>query len=500
MTPGFTGTPVYSPSSTIAVSVPGTYTALIKDNTSGCASKVPMSILQNTTSPKWDTLIIPTRILDCYKPTMVLEAISSNVHTQYNWSFPGVLGNVFSNTIAVNANTANVTSSVIANYTFLLTDTINLCVTQTVIPLFQNLYPPKAKFSLSGNQISCLTTSITLTNQSTSGIPPGSIFPVAGPAVAYYWYPPIPQPTLQLSTTYKAKWPGIYVMVARDAANGCTASTSSIIADTRVHPVINSPLVPPPFVMPCGGQHVTIKPILKPDDDYNYRWYVPPGAVISDANKLELLTSGIGTYTIVVTNKVNGCVSTGTVEVINDTLQADFTPLPDRGFAPLPVLFNNLSTSKTGTSGIVTVWGFGNGNTILTDSASVKPQTNYYQPGIYTVTAFAIKGTCMDTVKKIITVDLPSMLQIPNVFTPNGDGINDTFFLKTAGLQSINITIYDRWGNKVYNTLSFTGNINWDGKNQYGINVADGIYFYLLEATGNDGKSFERKGNITLLR
>ena len=112
----------------------------------------------------------------------------------------------------------------------------------------------------------------------------------------------------------------------------------------------------------------------------------------------------------------------------------------------------------------------------------------------------AIKGSCVDTAYKTIKVELPSKMEVPNVFTPNGDGNNDVFFLKVANLTEINAVILDRWGNKVYETTSATGNIAWDGKNFGGKECASGVYFYIIKATGKDGKEYEAKGNVSLFR
>ena len=110
------------------------------------------------------------------------------------------------------------------------------------------------------------------------------------------------------------------------------------------------------------------------------------------------------------------------------------------------------------------------------------------------------KGACLDTIYKIIRVDIPSKLEVPNVFTPNGDGSNDIFFLKTTNLLEITAFIFDRWGNKVYEVTSSTGNIAWDGKNLNGKDCSVGTYFYIIKATGKDSKAYETKGSVSLFR
>lgn len=110
------------------------------------------------------------------------------------------------------------------------------------------------------------------------------------------------------------------------------------------------------------------------------------------------------------------------------------------------------------------------------------------------------KGSCVDSAYKVIRVDIPSKLEIPNVFTPNGDGSNDVFFLKTSNLTEITALIFDRWGNKVYDLTSGTGNIAWDGKNMEGKDSPAGTYFYIIKATGKDGTTYDKKGNVSLYR
>jgi gliding motility-associated-like protein len=113
---------------------------------------------------------------------------------------------------------------------------------------------------------------------------------------------------------------------------------------------------------------------------------------------------------------------------------------------------------------------------------------------------YVSKGTCLDTVSKVITVEMPSKLDVPNVFTPNGDGSNDVFFLKVANLTDISANIFDRWGNKVYESTSSTGNIAWDGTGMSGKELPAGTYFYVIKATGKDGMAYEKKGNVSIYR
>jgi gliding motility-associated-like protein len=204
---------------------------------------------------------------------------------------------------------------------------------------------------------------------------------------------------------------------------------------------------------------------------------------------------------LLVTNTVNGCKSIEIYEVVNGGLKADFVPSTTFGYAPLTVNFINTSQTSTGASSIFCLWSFGNG--VVTPTAvlnTLNQSATYLSAGTYSVVLFATKGTCTDSVMKIIRVEIPSKLEVPNIFTPNGDKVNDVFRLIGSSLNEITATIYDRWGNKVYDVTSETGNIGWDGKNLQGKDCPDGTYFYIIKAKGDDGKEFEQKGNVTLLR
>ena len=172
---------------------------------------------------------------------------------------------------------------------------------------------------------------------------------------------------------------------------------------------------------------------------------------------------------------------------------------PSTGFAPLTVSVTNNSASSANNLSISTVYNFGNGTYSVSFTATDVPVTTYKAPGTYSVMAWVRKGACLDSVMKVVVVDIPSSISIPNVFTPNNDNVNDILFVKTANMTEINMSIFDRWGHLVYELNGATA-IAWDGKNQMGKDCAEGTYFYIMTGKGKDGTDYKDKGNITLLR
>jgi gliding motility-associated-like protein len=89
-----------------------------------------------------------------------------------------------------------------------------------------------------------------------------------------------------------------------------------------------------------------------------------------------------------------------------------------------------------------------------------------------------------------------STLIIPNVFTPNGDTYNDFFTVQASGITTLSAEIYNRWGSLLYKWDGIDG--KWDGTYK-GSLASDGVYFYLITATGADKKEYKQQGSITLI-
>ena len=121
---------------------------------------------------------------------------------------------------------------------------------------------------------------------------------------------------------------------------------------------------------------------------------------------------------------------------------------------------------------------------------------NVDQPGLYVVTASNICGDFSDSA----FVDFYLCdLKVPNVFTPNADGSNDNFqLLFESGISSLNCIITNRWGNviRTFNEPSFT----WDGTNENGNAVQDGVYFYKIDAITDGGNEVSKHGFVHLVR
>jgi gliding motility-associated-like protein len=96
-----------------------------------------------------------------------------------------------------------------------------------------------------------------------------------------------------------------------------------------------------------------------------------------------------------------------------------------------------------------------------------------------------------------IEVTMNHNIYIPNIFTPNEDGVNDVFLVYGTGIVKIEMIVFDRWGEKLFtSTDQLKG---WDGVYKGKLSKND-VYVYLVNYTALDGKKYTKTGHVTLLK
>ena len=119
--------------------------------------------------------------------------------------------------------------------------------------------------------------------------------------------------------------------------------------------------------------------------------------------------------------------------------------------------------------------------------------------GCYSVVAVDLTGNPSSFATPFCVENCP-VFELPNAFTPNGDGQNDLYKpYRSRFIESINFTVYNQWGQVVYSTHD--PDINWNGENQSGKNLSDGVYYYTCEAfESQNGLPISLSGYIELIR
>lgn len=175
--------------------------------------------------------------------------------------------------------------------------------------------------------------------------------------------------------------------------------------------------------------------------------------------------------------------------------EASFDATPLIGNAPLDVNFTNTSDPATTYD-----WFFGNGDSISVNDLSSQ-STTYNEEGVYLVTLTISDGNCTDqaTQEIIVNLILPLYYDMPNVFTPNDDDVNDVFTINAENAVSLEMVILNRWGSVVFESNDVDA--AWNGQvGNSGAECNDGTYFYKFKIIGEDGQPIEEHGFVQLVR
>ncbi|MFH2141712.1 MAG: gliding motility-associated C-terminal domain-containing protein, partial [Bacteroidota bacterium] len=107
---------------------------------------------------------------------------------------------------------------------------------------------------------------------------------------------------------------------------------------------------------------------------------------------------------------------------------------------------------------------------------------------------------CLDTTEfKRFCLEDASLMEVPNIFTPNGDGKNDEFKVYSKTIVEFKCVIMDRWGKKIYEWEDVER--GWNGKIKgNGADASPGVYYYIITAVGQDDKTYEFQGSFNLMR
>lgn len=240
-----------------------------------------------------------------------------------------------------------------------------------------------------------------------------------------------------------------------------------------------------------------------PDFELNPQTFTPP---LEDV-----------TYNIQVSDSF-GCTNESSFFYESIHVNAEFTAEPTKGDAPLEVVF----TDKSIRGNYKYTWDFGEKtpdgkkvkNWVVTKDSLflfAEPFTHkFFIPGEYSV-SLTIESDlhCVDSfrLEPDIVVE-PSDLGIPNVFSPDGDGINDYFIPFSKSLRYLAVEIFSRSGVRVFNFIGEGEDLaawkGWDGNvNETSIKASPGVYYYVIRALGWDDVRYdtkEQRGFVYLYR
>ena len=261
------------------------------------------------------------------------------------------------------------------------------------------------------------------------------------------------------------------IIVVGTGANGCIA------ADTVFIDVFNLDFSPIDTAI-CSGDSIVLTPVLQGDTNgISYLWSSSnPNNVLSSItdSAIKVTAAARQYFTLQIQNNL-GCVDTDSIYVnMKQAAEVDFDYLNSPRCQNSIIEIQNISTFTDDY-----IWKL-NGQIVSRDRNSNFEINNLVEN---TVTLIGSNLTCTDSTTEVINATgLRELLQLKdaNVFTPNGDGLNDIFDPGFEGefIGCVDFQIFDRWGDKVFD--SNIGQYGWDGVTLRGRPAKIGIYFYII--------------------
>ncbi len=283
---------------------------------------------------------------------------------------------------------------------------------------------------------------------------------------------------------------GSFPVTVTVSENGCTASyTDSVIVYPKPDAEFN--LV---STIACAMQPVYFADTSQGDAPFIYNWNFGNGTSSNGQNpNTTYLSPGNYNVTLIITSQ-HGCKDT-----ITRSNVAQVYPLPTAGFEVTPadtsIFYPNVYLTDHSISAATwqIFWGDG-----TSGNESNAPHT-YLKPGIYTVTQVVanIYG-CTDTAISHVIIRPEFRFWVPNAFTPGGDDLNEVFKPVIIGVHEYTFYIFDRWGEKIYETHDIKE--GWNGTYK-GNEAASDVFVYKISFRDDVANEFHQYiGSATLVR
>lgn len=369
---------------TPVVNQPGNYILSIIDTTNGCVGKAITEVKGNISKPV--VVVQPFGLLDCENGLVSLDGAGSNIDigTTYKWK---TTNGSFSN--SSNTNSLQVQVNQAGSYTLVVKSGLTGCTDSLTIEVKKDITPPEAGIA-PPNNITCKEPIVTLTGMGSS----------QGSNYEYNWAP------IQLSGhfvgptdqfTSKVDVPGSYTIIVTNKTNKCKATANIVVGIDTIKPVA---FIQEPKVLNCITSKISLSGIgSSTGPEYIYQWTSVGGSIEQGGNTISPLIQGEGTYTLEVTNQINGCKDKTTVNVTKEEkFPAVLIATPD----PINCIKDQVvidGSASEFNQWINFAWSTANGN-IIGGATTATPTVN--KGGQYTVTSTNSSNGCTTT--KSVTV------------------------------------------------------------------------------------------------
>ncbi|MGM0479300.1 MAG: gliding motility-associated C-terminal domain-containing protein [Bacteroidota bacterium] len=261
--------------------------------------------------------------------------------------------------------------------------------------------------------------------------------------------------------------------------------TEQVLVELNENPTIDSLKITPEI---CGDENGEVKVWKQGQAPFT----LTLDSTSQSSGTFSNLTGG--TYDLEIVDDNQCSLDTTIVVPIEIAIDAGFTANPESGYEPLSVQLTNTSQNATNYEWFVddAFWE----NTTHTSA--------YFDTtGVYDITLYAYNNRpeCVDSAAFKIVVKDTIYARIPNIITPNGDAVNDTFTIDVKRAKQIEAHFLNRWGNEINSAVKQSNGLNetiplWNGKTKQNEKVTEGTYFYTITITSVADKEYEFHGHV----
>jgi gliding motility-associated-like protein len=450
---------VYSSGGTYLVSLIGTSAA------NGCTDTA-YQFVHSIPSP---VLAYDTLVYEGCAPLVVSFNELSGTATSALWDYDdGSIGIAPSN-VHTYPNPGSYTPQVIAFNTFGCTDTANFTVVVHEVPVVD--------FDVA-DKTSCLVPFLVTPVNNTQG------------AIVYDWDFGNGSGSNQFEPTATYTQTGNYLLVLMGYNQfGCGDTTFQNII---VNPIPNAQFLPDTT---AGCEDLTVSFTNNSTNGNLYFWNFGDGSSVQSLNPTHTYTEpGVYDVTLITTNMF-GCVDTTINQALITVYQqptAGFTVFPSIVYTedPFVEITNTAQNYNTGEYYL--------GNGIVSGITLEQYSYGSSEAGEYTISQVVYNNFgCSDTAYQVIQLNLSPTLYVPNAFTPDADGENDSWIPVATAMYSIEVSVFNRWGEEVFTTTDLSK--TWDGKYR-GQDCPVGVYSWKIVARDINQELIIKSGHIVLLR
>ena len=453
----------------------GGYQLVVTNNENACQSTASTSIELNDTPPELSLNL--SNQLDCNQATASLNATTDQMNNEYLFEWIDANGMTITD-----GNLASIELTTPGLYQVIVTNPVNECTAQASLELTQDVSPPTAEAG-EGSILNCIETTAQLDGTASS----------IGNNFTYTWSSSDGQVIAgNSSLTPNIQGVGQYNLVVLNIENGCSAQDSVLVTeDIPVAAEIEASSIQ------CIDDFAQIQIDSVIGGMEPYIFSINGGDSFSNFNSFNQVEAGV--YQVIVQD-ANGCewAEEIAIEAPNEfNIELDGSARIQLGDDYQLFLQFNIPEEE-----ILSVQWAASNDLSCTDC--LFPIAQPTQTSTYEVLVTSIYG-CTDLARITIFVDRTPGIYIPNAFSPNNDGANDTFTIygdTDMIVQIKQLTIFDRWGGVLFKRKGFAindPNLGWDGKAR-GQLLNDGVFTYWTEVELIDGTIVPFKGDITIIK